>query len=130
MSAKKSCRPCIAPGRPLPFPIRLDDFLRLFSKAKEERVHPEDCRQPWTAAPCWVWTNGKDSNGYGFVKWAGAKQWAHRVAFQLVNGPLIEGQQVDHLCFNPSCINPAHLRAMSHPENAGRTRRNKQLIPF
>lgn len=49
--------------------------------------------------------------GYGqvHVDGVGPRQ-AHRVAYELKNGPIPEGLVVRHLvCDNPPCINPDHL---------------------
>lgn len=34
---------------------------------------------------------------------------AHRVAYELRNGPIPEGQQVHHTCEHKWCVNPDHL---------------------
>lgn len=56
---------------------------------------------------CWEWTGSIRPSGHGGVKWPG-QQLAHRVAYLLAYGesPAV----VAHLCFNPACCNPAHLR--------------------
>ena len=49
------------------------------------------------------------------MKWV---QYAHRVAYEAVNGPIPVGMQVDHrTCNRPSCVNPAHLQAVTASEN-------------
>jgi HNH endonuclease len=60
---------------------------------------------------CWSWTGSLATNGYGKVRPGGsdAQVYAHRVAWELVNGPLPEGGHVLHRCDNPPCVNPAHL---------------------
>ncbi len=69
---------------------------------------------------CWVWLRGK-SNGYGVVNVGGKEQRkAHRVAWELVHGPVPDGLELDHLCRNESCINPGHLEAVTHRENCQR----------
>jgi hypothetical protein len=42
------------------------------------------------------------------------------VAYELFVGPIPEGLELDHLCRNPSCVNPAHLEAVTHRENVRR----------
>jgi hypothetical protein len=69
---------------------------------------------------CWRWLAGKDSAGYGTFKLSGRQLGAHRVAFELVRGPIPEGMHLDHLCRNPSCVNPAHLDPVTPGENIRR----------
>lgn len=66
---------------------------------------------------CWVWT-GARTQGYGNVWFNRRYMRAHRVSFQLANpGRDITGLDVDHRCHNPSCVNPDHLRAITHKQN-------------
>lgn len=77
----------------------------------------------WTrvdkSGECWIWTGALTNNGYG--RHSGTV--AHRVSYELANGPIPEGMTVDHACFRRSCVNPAHLRLMSHLENSQRQRK-------
>ena len=67
---------------------------------------------------CWEWTAFKDRKGYGkFTSWPTGEQYAHRIAFTLRNGPIPEGMQVDHICHNPRCVNPDHLRLATPKQN-------------
>lgn len=70
------------------------------------------------ATGCWNWRGGVAGNGYGSVRVPhGPQMGAHRAAWIVANGPVPDGLQIDHLCRNPLCINPAHLEAVSPREN-------------
>lgn len=64
---------------------------------------------------CWVWTHKAIPSGYGQVtlvtkkKTWGKTYYVHRLAWQLVNGPIPPGMHVCHRCDRPPCMNPAHL---------------------
>lgn len=73
---------------------------------------------------CWVWTAGRDAKGYGRVRWNGENRLAYRVAWQLLVGPVPDGLQIDHLCRNPACCNPAHLEPVTMQENIRRGKPN------
>lgn len=80
---------------------------------------------------CWLWTGGS-SGGYGRIKEdaPGRQQiGAHRVSYELTNGPIPKGMVVDHLCHVKLCVNPNHLRAIAIKQNlehrAGPSRNNK-----
>jgi HNH endonuclease len=38
---------------------------------------------------------------------------AHRISFEVFNGPIPEGYEVDHCCVNSLCIEPTHLEAVT-----------------
>ncbi len=70
------------------------------------------------AHECWPWIAVKNG-GYGEIKAESGnrKHKAHRVAFEIHKGPIPKGLVVDHICRNPSCVNPNHLRAITKVEN-------------
>lgn len=37
--------------------------------------------------------------------------------YELLVGPIPPGLQIDHLCRNKICVNPAHLEPVTHREN-------------
>lgn len=73
---------------------------------------------------CWIWTGAKTSKGYGEF-WAGEAICAHRFSYECFNGPIPEDLELDHLCENPSCCNPAHLEPVTHLENVIRAARHR-----
>lgn len=66
---------------------------------------------------CWVWTASKNTNGYGQYRLNGKMFLAHRLAYELLEGDIPEGFELDHICHNHECVNPGHLRACSRLEN-------------
>lgn len=72
---------------------------------------------------CWEWTGYKINSGYGRL-WdpkTKKKQLAHRMAYESMIGPIPDGLQLDHLCRNRACINPAHLEPVTKWENTRRS---------
>jgi hypothetical protein len=66
--------------------------------------------------PCWLFSGAINSKGYGCL----GDRLAHRIAYEDANGPIPEGMQIDHLCRNRTCCNPAHLEPVTLQENMRR----------
>ena len=68
------------------------------------RAEPDGCHR---------WLGSFDKDGYGVFWVDGRNVAAHAFAYRALVGPLTPGQQPDHLCRRPWCVNPAHLEPVS-----------------
>lgn len=74
-------------------------------------------------AGCWEWLGSRGANGYGRLtigsRSDGSRRTAlaHRVAYQEFVGPVPDGLELDHLCRNRACCNPAHLEPVTRRVN-------------
>ena len=103
----------IMPIATLPIPqLTEKDKLRFWAK-----VNKDGPTMPHMDSPCWLWMAGTDIGKYGFFQILGRSYRAHRIALTLAVGPIAQGLVAMHACDNPSCCNPAHLRAATNAEN-------------
>lgn len=66
---------------------------------------------------CLIWTRALNGDGYGDLRVNGRMVMAHRYAWERVNGPIPDGMEVDHLCWERSCVNEEHLRLATRTQN-------------
>ncbi len=69
---------------------------------------------------CWL---GLTMAGPGYSAWypkPRQHEYRHRAAYVAANGPIPVGLEIDHLCRNTICCNPAHLEAVTRAVNTAR----------
>lgn len=78
---------------------------------------------------CWLWIGNLNAKGYGAYSKTeyqsgrvkeGMKyisMAAHRYSWELANGPIPEGIEIDHMCHTPVCVRPEHLRLATRKQN-------------
>lgn len=76
---------------------------------------------------CWMWTGGL-LHGYGRISLDGVRLLAHRAAYEHFVGTIPLGLEIDHLCRQPSCVNPRHLEAVTAKENVRRGLASSLLV--
>ena len=70
-----------------------------------------------TMRGCRLWTGAINGDGYGRVGIDCKNLAAHRISYEVANGPIPDGLEIDHLCGERSCVEPSHLEAVTHKEN-------------
>lgn len=66
---------------------------------------------------CWLWTDRVNHYGYGVYSCRGKTGFTHRTTFTHFVGPIPDGHEIDHICWNRLCCNPDHLRAVTRKQN-------------
>jgi len=72
--------------------------------------------RPTDVNDCWEWLGCKTSNGYGWCRFNGKNDFAHRVSFRIWKSEIPDKMVIRHRCRN-KCVNPAHLDLGTHSDN-------------
>lgn len=93
------------------------EIARFFSKIQISQDNV------YNGIPCWEWTRYISPEGYGEHWYQNNKTLSHRFVYAWLVGPLPKKRytlELDHLCRNRKCCNPAHLDLVTHKENMHR----------
>jgi hypothetical protein len=97
-------------------------------------THPPDDREP-----CWLWPLKLRGDGRPMATvsvdlalatngrlGAWEYEYAYRLVYRALRGPINGGLTLDHLCGVPACVNPWHLEPVTASENSRRMWRRKR----
>lgn len=74
---------------------------------------------PEPTTGCWLWEKSVTRDNYARCRWRGFIR-AHRLSYEAFKGTIPNGLQIDHLCRQTCCVNPAHLEAVTGKINTER----------
>ena len=69
---------------------------------------------------CWLWLGAMSNTGRSCFTADKRTITGHRFAYLQFRGEIPLGMELDHLCNQPSCVNPYHLEPVVHGENVRR----------
>lgn len=71
---------------------------------------------------CWMWmgSNLGPDVAYGRVRFNGKNMQSHRAVYEILVGPVPNHLDLDHICMNRLCCNPAHLEPVTRSVNMKR----------
>lgn len=73
---------------------------------------------PEPMSGCTLWIGSVNGGGYGHIYYGGKNRLAHRISWELNNGPVPGGLWVLHKCDNRVCINHQHLYVGTRNDNS------------
>lgn len=87
--------------------------IRKVGATIEERFWPKVNK----GSGCWEWLGYRHPFGHGMLNIDGIPRYAHRISLELHGVEIPAGYEVDHICMNPPCVRPDHLRVATRKQN-------------
>src|SRR5262245_45741054 len=75
---------------------------------------------------CLLYTKALDKDGYPKISYQGKMRIGSDVIYEMTYGAIPEGHEVDHICYVRHCLEPIHLRALTHRENVLHSKTNDE----
>ena len=95
--------------------LTLQELTELWGDGLEKRFMANVVHN--RSSGCWEWVGTLHNAGYGFIGIKSIMYLAHRVTYQIWKGKIVPPLEIDHLCRNRKCCNPAHLEAVTRRVN-------------
>lgn len=89
---------------------------------------------PLVVGDCLIYTGTVTAEGYGLIKVptgqrGGRTVLLHRLAYEVLVGPIPDGLELDHQCRRPACYNAEHLEPVTGAVNQQRAATSRPLCP-
>lgn len=89
---------------------------RFINGHSSTRIYPDHPKIDRVEDGCWLWNGFLSVDGYGATT-SPLGNKVHRVMYQRIVGPIPEGYDLHHTCEVRNCVNPEHLKPVTHAEN-------------
>jgi hypothetical protein len=139
---EKKCVRCGAPFWSRPYQKQSHCSRRCSGAARGQDLAIRFWAKVDKSGDCWLWTGATNNRGYGMldvvVDGRSRRLLAHRVAWELENGPIPSGRHVCHDCptgDNPLCVRhlwlgdrASNMRDMAEKDRVSHGRRNPRAV--
>src|SRR5215831_3413686 len=95
------------------------ELMAPVARPRNERIEDALVRNFRENGECWEWSASVMKVGYGQFRASRSENlYVHRMAYELLVGPLSYGEHLHHICENKICFNPDHLEVTTNSEHS------------